>query len=79
MSLLIPELDEYGSSIDTPIKLYQFSINHPDLFWGKIAKARLQWFKEFDEVCNTNSLKSFADENFRIKWFSGGKLNATSC
>ena len=77
MDLKLPELDEYGSETANFEKIYQFSIKHPDLFWGKIAKARLQWFKEFDEVCNTDSLKSFADADFRIKWFSGGKLNLT--
>jgi hypothetical protein len=73
----IKELKEYGVNTENDDEVYEFSIKNPHLFWDKIAKSRVRWFKEFDEVCNTNSLKSFTDENFDVKWFSGGKLNAT--
>jgi hypothetical protein len=77
MDFKIPELEEYGSETQNYDNCYAFSLKNPLLFWGKVAKARIQWFKEFDEVCNTDNLKSFLDENFRVKWFSGGKLNVT--
>jgi hypothetical protein len=73
----VPELAEYATEIETYDQLKKFCINHPDKFWDKIAKSRVRWFKEFDEVCNTYSLKSFTEDNFHVKWFSGGKLNAT--
>ncbi len=73
----IPELNVYESETNTDDKLYEFSVKRPLLFWDKIARARLQWFKEFDQVCNTDNWKSFLDTDFRVKWFSGGKLNTT--
>jgi len=60
----IKSLDEYK-------KLYNRSIQDPEGFWGEEA-ANLEWFKKWDKVLDY----SFKD-NIYIKWFQGGKLNAT--
>ena len=51
--------------------LYRFSLESPDIFWGTLARTRLQWFREFDVVsdCDMNEGK--------IQWFLNGKLNAS--
>ena len=60
----IKSLDEYK-------KLYNRSIQDPDGFWGEQA-ANLEWFKKWDKVLDY----SFQGDIY-IKWFQGGKLNAT--
>ena len=60
----IKSLDEYK-------KLYNRSIQDPDGFWGEQA-ANLDWFKKWDKVLDY----SFQGDIY-IKWFQGGKLNAT--
>jgi acetyl-CoA synthetase len=47
-------------------KLYRQSIDHPDEFWGGVARE-LHWFKPWDKVLNWEL--PFA------KWFVGGKTN----
>ncbi|MBI89099.1 MAG: acetate--CoA ligase [Candidatus Marinimicrobia bacterium] len=49
---------------------YQYSINDPDGFWGKVAQ-RLSWYESWDKV------RDFDFVNGDIKWFIGGKLNAS--
>jgi len=58
------------SSITDYKELYDKSINSPEKFWGKIAE-RLHWYRHWDKVRDYN----FVDG--KIKWFSGGKLNAS--
>jgi acetyl-CoA synthetase len=60
----IKSLDEYK-------KLYNRSIQDPDGFWGEQA-ANLEWFKKWDKVLDY----SFQGDIY-VKWFQGGKLNAT--
>ena len=51
--------------------LYEESLKHPEQFWGDLARRRLRWTKEFDQVmdCDMNS--------GQFKWFNGGKMNVT--
>lgn len=51
--------------------MYRLSIENPDEFWASQA-GRLTWFRKWDTVKNT----SFKGE-VGIKWFEGGKLNAS--
>ena len=51
--------------------VYQESIADPKKFWGELAKQRLEWVKEFDEVMDCDM------EQGRINWFNGGKINAS--
>jgi acetyl-CoA synthetase len=30
--------------------LYEESLKHPEQFWGDLARRRLRWTKEFDQV-----------------------------
>lgn len=60
----IKSLEEYQ-------KLYKRSLEDPEGFWGELAE-NLDWYKKWEKVLEY----SFKD-NIYIKWFIGGKLNAT--
>ncbi len=51
--------------------LYEESLKNPTDFWGHLAKTRLRWFKEFDQVMDCDMEKG------QISWFNGGKINAS--
>lgn len=54
---------------------YRQSISDPDIFWRAEAQ-RIDWIAPFSTVQDT----SFNQEDFRIRWFTGGKLNlAVNC
>lgn len=50
---------------------YQRSIEDPESFWAEQAE-RLHWIKRWDKVCEWDF------EAPAIKWFEGGKLNASA-
>jgi len=51
-------------------EIYKKSIEDPETFWGKLAE-HLDWFKPWDRVLEYDFNRP------EIKWFSGGKLNAS--
>jgi acetyl-CoA synthetase len=53
--------------------LHKYSIENRELFWGTLAKNRLDWYSEFDQI----SSGSFQDPDANIKWFINGKLNVS--
>jgi len=63
MKAYIKRMEEYR-------ELYQKSINDPTEFWGDLAE-QLDWFKKWDKVLEYDFNKP------EIKWFKGGKLNAS--
>jgi len=50
--------------------LYQQSINDPTSFWQDQAQQRISWFAPWHKVCEGDF------NQFNIKWFVEGKLNA---
>ncbi len=52
-------------------KIYRRSVDDPEGFWGEMAEKNLTWFKKWDKVLEYNFEKP------EIKWFQGGKLNAS--
>ncbi|KAB7777711.1 acetate--CoA ligase [Xanthomonas sp. LMG 12460] len=50
---------------------YKESVEQPEAFWGKVAE-RLDWFKKPTRIKDV----SFALDDFRIRWFDDGELNA---
>lgn len=50
---------------------HEESLRHPEQFWGHLARTRLRWIKEFDQVmdCDMNSGE--------FKWFLGGVINVS--
>jgi acetyl-CoA synthetase len=66
----LPEFDGL-KNIQSYEELYKFSLDEPDIFWGKLARNRLSWFKDFDEVKDVNM------DGSKIKWFLNGKINAS--
>ena len=51
-------------------KIYQRSTSELDKFWGECAE-QLDWYKKWDKVLEWDFAKP------EVKWFSGGKLNAS--
>jgi acetyl-CoA synthetase len=54
-------------------EMYQRSVQDPDGFWGEQAKQFVTWFKPWTRVSDW----SYDAKNLHIKWFEGGKLNAS--
>jgi acetyl-CoA synthetase len=52
-------------------KIYKRSVEDPEGFWGEMAESRLSWYKKWDKVLEYNFEKP------EIKWFQGGKINAS--
>jgi acetyl-CoA synthetase len=53
-------------------RLYAESVRDPDAFWARVAQ-RLEWMVPPTQVKDT----SFALEDFHIRWFADGVLNAS--
>jgi len=53
-------------------RLYADSLRDPDAFWGEAAK-RLDWMRAPTQVKDV----SYDLEDFRIRWFADGELNAS--
>jgi acetyl-CoA synthetase len=51
--------------------IYRRSIEDPEGFWSEMAEKNLTWFKKWDKVLE------WSFEKPEIKWFIGGKLNAS--
>ena len=58
------------ASIESYRRLYKQSIENPEKFWGEIAE-RLDWYTKW------NSVRDVDFRSGKIKWFSGGILNAS--
>ena len=54
-------------------QMYAESTLDPDRFWQRIGR-RIDWIKDFTQVKDT----SFAEDDFRVRWFYDGKLNVSS-
>ncbi|PJJ96676.1 acetate--CoA ligase [Lysobacteraceae bacterium NML91-0213] len=53
-------------------RLYAESVRDPDAFWSRAAQ-RLQWMKAPTSIRDV----SYALEDFRIRWYGDGELNAS--
>ena len=53
-------------------RLYAESVRDPDAFWGRAA-GRLDWMRPPTRVKDT----SFDPDDFRIRWYDDGELNAS--
>jgi acetyl-CoA synthetase len=56
---------------DAYLRLYQQSIEQPEVFWAGQAKAFLDWKKPWDCVVNSDLHSGLAE------WFKGGQLNVS--
>jgi acetyl-CoA synthetase len=52
-------------------QIYRRSVDDPEGFWSEMAEKNLIWFKKWDRVLE------WSFEKPEIKWFIGGKLNAS--
>jgi acetyl-CoA synthetase len=52
-------------------QLYKRSVDDPEKFWAEMAEKHLTWYKKWDKVLEYDFMKP------SIKWFLGGKLNAS--
>ena len=62
---------ELASVSENHAALYEESLAHPERFWGDLARRRLRWMKDFDQVMDCDMHKG------KIKWFEGGQLNVS--
>jgi acetyl-CoA synthetase len=53
-------------------RIYERSIGDPEGYWREQA-AFLDWIRPFPQISDTN----FNADDFRIRWFAGGTLNAS--
>ncbi len=60
----IPTAEEYR-------KLYEESLNDPEVFWGRIAQ-NFSWYRPWDRV-----LKYDWSQNIDVRWFDGAQTNIT--
>jgi len=76
MSDLYPVKPEFAAKAritrDQYQRDYQASVDDPEAFWGKAAE-RLDWFRKPTQVKDV----SYALDDFRIRWFGDGELNAS--
>ncbi|MDA8169524.1 MAG: acetate--CoA ligase [Nitrospiraceae bacterium] len=52
-------------------RTYRRSVEDPEGFWGEMAEKNLAWYRKWDKVLDYDFGKPY------IKWFAGGKLNAS--
>ena len=60
---------QLSSVSDNHGAIYEESLKNPEDFWGDLARRRLRWVKEFDQVMDCDMSKG------SFKWFVGGVLN----
>ncbi len=70
----VPEAYAAGSRVrrDDRERLYAESLSNPEAFWAKEAQ-RLDWMRAPTQIKDV----SYALEDFRIRWFGDGELNAS--
>nr|QAB45083.1 fatty acid transport protein-like protein x1 [Eriocheir sinensis] len=67
----IPEITEVFPGLHTHESIYQFSLDHPEEFWGQLARSRLEWQREFQTVTAHEPEKAI------FRWFPDGQLNVS--
>ncbi|HJS34392.1 MAG TPA: acetate--CoA ligase [Pseudoxanthomonas sp.] len=76
MTDLYPVKPEFAASAritrEQYLRDYQASIDDPDAFWSRAAE-RLDWFKKPTQIKDV----SYALDDFHIRWFADGELNAS--
>eukprot|EP00731_Ephydatia_muelleri_P027666 Em0019g539a len=62
---------ELSTVMENHASIYEDSLKNPEQFWGDLARRRLRWMKDFDQVmqCNMNT--------GQFSWFLGGRINVT--
>ncbi|MBI5190903.1 MAG: acetate--CoA ligase [Nitrospirae bacterium] len=64
-------MNAHVKSIEEYERLYKWSVEDPEDFWAEMAEQNLVWYKKWDKVLEYDFHKP------EIKWFKGGKLNAS--
>ncbi len=76
MSDLYPVKPEFAAKAridrDGYLRAWRESVEQPDKFWGQVAQ-RLDWYVAPTQIKDV----SFKLEDFRIRWFADGVLNAS--
>ncbi|MFG5863328.1 acetate--CoA ligase [Metapseudomonas sp. CR1201] len=67
----VPEAVRKHALIDNDayLRLYQQSVEQPELFWSEQATSFLSWFQPWEQLHRSDLKKGEAE------WFKGGKLN----
>ncbi|XP_014675986.1 PREDICTED: acetyl-coenzyme A synthetase 2-like, mitochondrial [Priapulus caudatus] len=67
----LPEISQYFQKALPHQEVYDLSLNNPSAFWGSLARTRLSWYRDFDDVIDCDMTKA------KLKWFINGKLNVS--
>lgn len=69
----MPEVAEMkgGQQLKSHEDLYNYSLKHPDRFWGALARSRLKWITPFKQVSQCDVKQG------KFNWFADGQLNVT--
>ncbi len=58
-------------------ELYRESLDHPEAFWARQAEETVEWFRKWDEVLWYDFAGVAKREGPYVRFFAGGKLNAS--
>ena len=50
---------------------YRESLERPEEFWGRLARDRIRWIKDYTDVMKCRM------ETAEFRWFEGGQLNVS--
>ncbi|KAG0712676.1 Acetyl-coenzyme A synthetase 2-like, mitochondrial [Chionoecetes opilio] len=67
----LPEITDVFPGLHTHESIHQFSLDHPDEFWGGLARSRLEWQRQFQTVTDHDPEKAV------FRWFPDGQLNVS--
>ena len=62
---------ELSTVMENHASIYEDSLKNPEQFWGDLARRRLRWMKDFDQVMQCNMSTG------QFSWFLGGRINVT--
>lgn len=67
----LPEITDEFPGLHTHEDIHQFSLDQPEEFWGRLARSRLEWQKDFQTVTAHEPEKAI------FRWFPDGQLNVS--
>ncbi|KAI4875905.1 hypothetical protein NFI96_021479 [Prochilodus magdalenae] len=70
LSAITPHLSPQLAGKSYP-ELYELSVREPETFWGAVARDRLTWSRDFQQVSDCDLRTG------KVSWFGGGQLNVS--
>jgi acetyl-CoA synthetase len=67
----------YIQNMEEYRRMYKESVERPEKFWAEQAERNLSWFQKWDQVMEYDFSRIGETEEPYVKFFSGGKINAS--